>query len=116
MVRSVLIAFALASASTAYAQEGPSTTEAQATVTADAGCQRHDYPNLEMTLYACDRGLTYWYFTVPNEHVPPGYIRRAMVVRDGATHMETRGHYDGTDAQQADFDAWTQRLVAALPH
>ena len=120
MIRLVLVAFAfafpLAFAVPAYAQQGPSTSEAQAVVTADTGCQRHDYPNLEMTLYACDRGLTYWYFTVPNDHVPPGYIRRAMVVRDGAAHMETRGHYDGTNAQKSDFDAWTTRLVASLQH
>jgi hypothetical protein len=69
-----------------------------------------------MTLYVCDRGLTYWYFAVPSAGVPPGYIQRAMVARDGATYMETRGHYDGTDGQQADFDAWTRRLIASLPH
>ena len=114
MIRQIL--FALAFASTAFGQEGAPAVDAQAQVEADAGCQRSDYPAFEMKLYACDRGLTYWYFTVPNDHVPPGYIRRAMVVRDGATYMETCGHYDGTDAQQSDFDAWTRRLVASLPH
>lgn len=113
MLRQFLIAFALAS--TAYAQEGPSAVDAQAQVEADAGCQRSDYPALEMVLYACDRGLTYWYFTVPSTTVPPGYVRRAAVQRDGAWYMETYGYYDGTDAQQADFDAWTRRWVATLP-
>jgi hypothetical protein len=113
MIRQIFLALALAS--TASAQEGASTVDAQAQVEADTGCQRSEYPALEMTLYACDRGLTYWYFTVPSATVPPGYIRRAAVQRDGAWYMETHGHYDGTDAQEADFDAWTRRLVAALP-
>jgi hypothetical protein len=69
-----------------------------------------------MTLYACDGERTFWYFTVPSATVPPGYVRRAILVRDGATYIETRGHYDGTDAQQADFDAWTRRWVATIPH
>lgn len=114
MIRSLLTALALASATPAQAQEGPSTTEALAQVTGDAGCQRQDYLDLETTLYVCDRGLTYWYFTMPSASVPPGYIRRAAVRRDGSIYMETHGHYDGTDAQQTQFDAWTQRLVASL--
>jgi hypothetical protein len=113
MIRQLLGACALAS--TAYAQDGPSAVDAQAQVEGDAGCQRNDYPALEMVLYACDRGLTYWYFSVPSPTVPPGYVRRAAVQRDGAWYMETHGHYDGTDAQQADFDAWTCRFAATLP-
>jgi hypothetical protein len=116
MIRYLVAALLFALASPAQAQEGPSAAEALAQVTGDAGCQRHDYPDLETTIYVCDRGLTYWYFTIPSETVPPGYIRRAAVRRDGAIYMETRGHYDGTYAQQAQFDAWTQRLVASLPN
>ena len=117
MIRFALVTFALplTLASAVCAQAAPSTMEAQAAVTADAGCERHDYPSLEMTLYACDQGLTVWWFTVPGDHVPPGYVRRALVVRDGRTYMETHGYYDGTDAQQADFDRWVSRVVASLP-
>jgi hypothetical protein len=112
MIRQVLIALALTSA--ASAQEGLSTVDAQAQVTANAECQRSDYPHLATVIYACDRGLTFWYFTVPSENVPPGYIRRSIVVRDGSTYIETNGHYDGTDAQEADFFAWSRRLEAAI--
>ena len=114
MIRYLLGTLALALASPALAQDDPPTAEALAQVINDTGCKRHDYPNLETTIYLCDRGLTYWYFTIPSATVPPGYIRRAAVRRDGAIYMETRGHHDGTDAQQSQFDAWTNRLVAAL--
>jgi hypothetical protein len=114
MIPQLLIAFALASI--AHAEERLSTAEAQAQEVADTGCQRRDFPALETTLYVCDRGLTYWYFTVPSASVPPGYIRRSAVQHEGAWSMVTTGHYDGTGAQQADFDAWTRRLVASFPH
>jgi hypothetical protein len=114
MIHQLLIALALTSV--AHTEEKLSTAAAQAQVAADTGCQRHDYPALETTLYVGDRGLTFWYFTVPSASVPPGYIRRSAVQRDGAWSMETTGYYDGTDAQQADFDAWTRRLVASFPH
>ena len=109
MIRQLLIALALTSV--AHAEKNLPTAAAQAQVVADTGCQRRDYPALATTLCVCDRGLTYWYFTVPSATVPPGYIRRAAVQRDGAWFVD-----DGTDAQQADFDAWTRRLVASFPH
>lgn len=112
MIRQVLIALALTTA--ASAQEALSTVEAQALVTANASCQRSDYPDLATIMYACDRGLTYWYFSVPSENVPPAFIRRAIAVRDGSTYIDTNGHYDGTDAQEADFLAWSRRLEAAI--
>jgi hypothetical protein len=108
----VLIALALTTA--ASAQEGLSTVDAQAQVTANASCERSDYPHLATMIFACDRGLAFWYFTVPSEEVPHGYIRRAIVVRDGSTYIDTNAHYDGTDEQEADFFAWSQRLEAAI--
>jgi len=87
MIRQLLIAFALASV--AHAEERLSTAEAQAQVVADTGCQRHDCPALETTLFVCDGGLAYWYFTVPSATVPPGYVRRSAVQHDGAWSMRT---------------------------
>ncbi len=130
MIRTVLLSLGLIAS--AYADDGTatapdgwhdappgtvaSTEEARAQVNANSACRRSDYPNLEMVLYFCTDDTSVWYFTVPSATVPPGYIHRQMFAQDGATFMRTNRHYDGTDAQQADFDAWTRRLVAALPH
>jgi hypothetical protein len=73
-------------------------------VGSDAGCHRQDYP--AFPFFICDEGRTYFYFTNPGEPVHPGYIRRTIFVRDGATYVTTTGHSDGTDEQQPAFQAW----------
>jgi len=115
MIRQLLIALALMSTAEA-GDDDLSTAAALAKVTADTGCKHTDYPSLQMAMYVCEDSFTYWYFTVPSADIPPGYIRRALVQHDGGVYMNTHGHYDGTDAQQAAFDAWTRRLVASLGH
>lgn len=81
-------------------------------VTADPGCHRQDYPGFP--LFICEEGRTYYYFTNPGEAAHPGYIRRAIFVRDGSTYVTTTGHSDGTDEQQPAFQAWMTHVALLI--
>src|SRR6185295_7420425 len=114
MIRQALLAFVFASSAMAQEEPSLSTEAALAQVTTDPGCQNSDWPHLAMTMYVCDGGRTFWYFTKPEADSPPGYIHRAIFVRDGQTYIETKFHYDGTDAEQHAFDAWSARVGASI--
>src|SRR5262245_59376751 len=114
MIRQILLALAMATSAVAEEAPSPSVEEARAQVIADPGCQRSDWPQLAMTMYVCEGSLAFWYFTTPEAASPPGYIHRFIFTRDGSTYITTRFHYDGTDAEQPAFDAWSARVGASI--
>ncbi len=65
-------------------------------------------------MYLCQHVVTVWYFTVPDEELPPGFVRR-MLVRDGqAIKMMTDAAYFGADSQEHAFFQWQAELASAL--
>jgi hypothetical protein len=67
-----------------------------------------------MTMYFCEEKLTVWYFTVPDDELPPGFVRRMLVIEGGKTYMLTDSKYFGTDAQESAFIAWQAEIARAI--
>jgi hypothetical protein len=106
MIRQLLIAFALASIATQRRGYPPPKLRLRwlPTLAANAATFLHS-----RRLSTCATAVS----PIGTSLCP---ARASQVQHDGAWSMVTTGHYDGTDAQQADFDAWTRRLVASFPH
>ncbi|MEQ8750207.1 MAG: hypothetical protein RIC52_10560 [Amphiplicatus sp.] len=83
-------------------------------VESDLGCERSEYPELAMTMYLCEGKFTAWYLTVPDDRLPPGFVRR-MLLREGkAIKMVTETKYFGSDDKQNAFLAWQTRIAEVI--
>lgn len=114
-MRKLLFAILILSAPPALAQApggGPSYEQALAQVRSDESCEFSTWPLYD--IYFCRSEPAMWYFARPEHQGYPGYVKRRMEVRDGATYMVTSGRSDGADDQQAAFQQWMQQVGESL--
>ena len=89
--------------------------EAYDQVRSNTDCVKTDYEWLAMTMYLCSETLTAWYFTMPDETLPPGWVRRVMYRdADNGIQMLTNSAYYGTDEQEPVFLAWITNIEATI--
>ncbi|MEX6632217.1 hypothetical protein [Hyphococcus lacteus] len=111
---SALITIAAVQVATARPPMPATIEEALEIVQLDEACERSEYPSLRMTMYLCQEKLTSWYFTVPDNTLSPGFVRR-MVIRDGkAIKMLTDSKYFGTDSQETAFFEWQTDIAESI--
>ena len=89
--------------------------EAREMIAADSSCQRTDYPDLSMVLHYCEESSTGWYLTVPDDDLPPGWVRRRMYRNDdGGISMATSARFYGSDEQEAAFLDWIKAIERSI--
>lgn len=110
-IAALLMGFVASAASAADVEMQSSYQATWDAVAHDADCQMTGYP--DFTLFTCEKSMTFWYFTKPNNAAHPGIVKRSMIeATDGAFSVTENGRSFGSDEAQPAFKTWMDSIVA----